>query len=176
MSLVPKKGGEGNGDAANLHPEQIPPPHTHLRLPPLALWSAPHRPICPPVPPTSFYLVSCLPRIPFRPLGTTPLPLGCAVQPIIQLLVLPRVLSPSVKPEPPTRLSAGRIREPHFSSGMPQSFLFSSQCAPEPPAHAQVSGLLCFIFWCIPSGAARSLSLLTGLQKKKRSCFQPSKE
>lgn len=125
MSLVPKKGGEGNGDAPDLlHPEQIPPPHMHLQLPPPALCSAPHRPICPPVPPTSLYLVSCLPRIPFRPLGTTPLPLGCGVQPIIWLLALPRVLSPSVKAEPPPIYLLIASGSPIFPLVCPRAFCF----------------------------------------------------
>lgn len=135
----------------------------NFHLPSGLLQTAPFAIQCPPA---SLYLVSCLPRIPFCPLGTAPLPLGCAVQPIIQLLVLPRVLGLSVKPDPPP-LPAAPIRNPHFSSSMTQSFLFSSQCAPEPPAQPQVSGLLCYTFWCIPplvpSVQPRSLSLLTGL-------------
>lgn len=98
-----------------VHPERIPPP--------------PYAPsvaaICPPVLPMSPCSVSCLPGIPFHPLGTAPLPLGCAVQPTIQLLVLPRVLSPSVKLQaPPPIYLLVASGTPIFPPVCPRAFCF----------------------------------------------------
>lgn len=146
------------------HPEQISPPHVHLQFHPFALQTAPFALQCPPHP-SVWCLVS-----PGSPLGPL-LPLGCAVQPILPLLLLPKALSETRDPPPSYLLVTSET--PIFPSSMPQSVLFSSQCAPEPSA--QVSALLSFPFGCILA-LVPCVSPGPALKKKGMCCFQPSKE
>lgn len=144
------------------HPEQISPPHVHLQFHPFALQTAPFALQCPPHP-SVWCLVS-----PGSPLGPL-LPLGCAVQPILPLLLLPKALSETR--DPPIYLLV-TSETPIFPSSMPQSVLFSSQCAPEPSA--QVSALLSFPFGCIPA-LVPCVSPGPALKKKECAAFNPAK-